>query len=501
MKLVFEKSKNSRQGLKLPELDVPESAEIPARYTRTADALWPEMSELDVVRHFTKLSQRNFSIDTNFYPLGSCTMKYNPRFTEQLAGLSGFADLHPLLPQLRQGEKFTQGALKVLYDMDRLLSEITGMKQFTMQPLAGAHGELTGVMMMAAYHKDKGNKKKFIIAPDSAHGTNPATAAIAGYETISIPSDENGAMDMKKLKEAITAETAGLMITCPNTVGIFNSQISEVARLIHEVDGIMYYDGANLNAVMGRFRPGDAGFDVMHINLHKTFTTPHGGGGPGAGPVGVTEKLVKYLPVSRVVKKEDGTFQLDYDYPDSIGYIASFYGNFALILRAYAYILMLGKEGLKQTSDHAVLNANYVKERLKDHYALKYDHVCMHECVFSASRQAAKGVHAIDLAKYLIDQGMHPPTVYFPLTVKEAVMIEPTETESRETLDEFVEHMLNADRLAGSSPEEFRTFPRTTPIGRPDEVKAARDLDTNFFFSARPAAEENAPGQGSHVTR
>jgi len=483
--------------LKLPEPDVPESAGIPDRYLRSEDALWPEMSELDVVRHFTRLSQRNFSIDTNFYPLGSCTMKYNPRFTEQLAGLSGFADLHPLLPQLQQGEKFTQGALKVLYEMDRLLSEITGMKQFTMQPLAGAHGELTGVMMMAAYHKDRGNQKKYIIAPDSAHGTNPATAATAGYETVSIPSDENGAMDMDKLKAAITDETAGLMITCPNTVGIFNSQISEIARMIHEVDGIMYYDGANLNAVMGRFRPGDAGFDVMHINLHKTFTTPHGGGGPGAGPVGVTEKLLKYLPISRVVRNGGGTYKLDYDYPDSIGYIASFYGNFALILRAYAYILMLGKEGLKQTSDHAVLNANYVRERLKEKYTLKYDHVCMHECVFSASRQAAKGVHAIDLAKYLIDQGMHPPTVYFPLTVKEAVMIEPTETESRETLDEFVENMLAADALVDSSPEKFKIFPQTMPIGRPDEVKAARDLDTNFFLSGQSDAGPKPQTVGS----
>ena len=481
MKLIFEKSVENRRGFINSKLDVDVKAEIPTPLKRQEDCAFPEVSELDVVRHFTMLSHKNFSIDTNFYPLGSCTMKYNPKFTEAVTKIPGFAHLHPMLPQLHQGESLTQGALEVLYDMDRLLCEMTGMHQFTMQPLAGAHGELTGVMMMAAYHKDKGNKKKHIIVPDSSHGTNPATASIAGYTIVSIPSTENGVMDLKKLEEAINEETAGLMLTCPNTHGIFNSDIHKIAEMIHKVDGIMYYDGANLNAILGRCRPGDLGFDVMHINLHKTFATPHGGGGPGAGPVGVSQKLEPYLPISRVVKRQDKTLFLDYDYPKSIGYIASFYGNFAIILRAYAYILFFGKEGLKEISNHAVLNANYIKERLKERYDCAYDRLCMHESVFSASTQAKRGVHAIDIAKFLIDQGIHPPTVYFPLTVKEAIMIEPTETESKQIMDEFIEAMFKADDLSKSSPEFFYDLPKTTPISRPDEVKAAKDINVNFF--------------------
>jgi len=485
MDLIFEKSVKNRQGLQIPESDVPVKASLDAKYKRKEDCQWPEVSELDVVRHFTRLSRQNFSIDTNFYPLGSCTMKYNPRFTEAVSRLPGFADLHPMLAQLKRGEKFTQGALEVLYDMDQILCEITGMDAFTMQPLAGAHGELTGVMMMAAYHKAKGNKKKYIIVPDSAHGTNPASAVIAGYETISIPSDENGVMDIEELKKSLTDEVAGVMLTCPNTLGIFNSEIDKITKLVHEVDGIMYYDGANFNAILGRCRPGDLGFDIVHINTHKTFTTPHGGGGPGAGPVGVKERLVKFLPVSRVVKNDDGTFRLNYDYPDSIGYIASFYGNFGLILRAYAYILMLGREGLIETSNHAVLNANYVMRRLQERFELRFDRTCMHECVFTAGRQAERGVHAIDLAKFLIDQYIHPPTVYFPLTVKEAIMIEPTESESKETMDEFIAAMFKADDLSRTDPESFKDMPKTMPVTRPDEVKAARDLNTNYFLNQR----------------
>jgi glycine dehydrogenase subunit 2 len=336
-------------------------------------------------------------------------------------------------------------------------------------------------MMMAAYHRSKGNKKTFIIVPDSAHGTNPATATIAGYDTVSIPSDANGVMDIEKLKAAINSETAGLMITCPDTHGVFNNQIDEIAKMIHAVDGIMYYDGANLNAILGKCRPGDIGFDVMHINTHKTFTTPHGGGGPGTGPVGVNKKLEPFLPISRVVKKADGTFALNYNYENSIGYIASFYGNFALLLRAYAYILMCGKEGLINISEHAVLNANYIQDSLKDKFKLVFDRICMHESVFSAVYQAERGVHAIDIAKYLIDQKIHPPTVYFPLTVKEAVMIEPTETESKETMDIFIAAMKEADRLSQSNPEMFKDLPKTTPVSRPDEVRAARDLNTNYF--------------------
>ncbi len=480
-KLIFEKSVSGRYGYLNPQADVDEKVNIPSAYKRRQDCPLPEVSELDMIRHFTSLSQKNFSVDTNFYPLGSCTMKYNPKFTETVAQIPGFANLHPLLPQLKKGEHLAQGALRVLYEMEQAMCAITGMDAFTLQPLAGAHGELTGVMMMAAYHKAKGNKKKHIIVPDSAHGTNPATAAIAGYDIISIPSTEKGVMDLKILKEKITDETAGMMLTCPDTHGIFNADVDKIAQMIHAVDGIMYYDGANLNAILGRCRPGDIGFDVMHINTHKTFTTPHGGGGPGAGPVGVNKKLAPFLPVSRVCKKEDGTFYLNYDYPQSIGYVASFYGNFALLLRAYAYIMLEGKEGLEATTNHAVLNANYVKEKLKERFTLAFNRICAHEVVFSASQQVERGVHATDIAKFLIDKKIHPPTVYFPLTVKESIMIEPTETESKETLDQFVAAMFEADDLSKTDPERFHNLPKTTPICRPDEVKAARDLNTNYF--------------------
>ncbi len=483
MELIFEKSVKGRRGFRFGNSDVPIKSQVSLKYARKEEALLPEVSELDTVRHYTHLSQQNFSIDTHFYPLGSCTMKYNPKFTESIARLAGFADLHPLLPQLEGGESLTQGSLEVLYEIEQWMCEMTGFSAFTLQPLAGAHGELTGIMLMAAYHKSKGNtKKKYVIIPDSAHGTNPASAAVAGYETISIPSNKDGGMDLDALKAAINDEVAGLMMTVPSTYGVFEANIEEISKLIHSVDGIMYYDGANLNAVLGRCRPGDVGFDVMHINTHKTFTTPHGGGGPGAGPVGVNSKLEKFLPISRVIKKVDGTFALNYDYPDSIGYIASFYGNFALLVRAYAYMLMLGKEGLKQTTDHAVLNANYIMAKLKGHYQLCFDRFCMHESVFSASLQAQRGVHAIDIAKFLIDQKIHPPTVYFPISVPEAIMIEPTETESKQTMDHFIGKMIEADELSRINPEAFKEFPKTMPISRPDEVKAARDIKTSYFL-------------------
>lgn len=483
MQLIFEKSVQGRRGFRFGNSDVPTQAQVPLKYARQEDAPLPEVSELDAVRHYTHLSQLNFSIDTHFYPLGSCTMKYNPKFTETIARLAGFADLHPLLPQLAGGEKLTQGALEVLYDLEQWMCEMTGFKAFTLQPLAGAHGELTGLMLMAAYHKAKGNTtKKYVIVPDSAHGTNPASAAIAGYQTVAIPSNKDGGMDLEALKAAVNDEVAGLMMTVPSTYGVFESNIEEIARIIHSVDGIMYYDGANLNAVLGRCRPGDLGFDVMHINTHKTFTTPHGGGGPGAGPVGVNAKLEKFLPISRVIKRADGAFALNYDYPDSIGYVASFYGNFALLVRAYAYMLMLGKEGLRETTNHAVLNANYLMAKLKKHYKLCFDRLCMHESVFSASWQATRGVHAIDIAKFLIDQQIHPPTVYFPISVSEAMMIEPTETESKQTMDHFVEKMIEANELSKTNPSIFKEFPKTMPISRPDEVKAARDVKISYFL-------------------
>jgi len=475
MKLIFEKSRSGRSGFSMPEADVPPVAALPGKYCRKKALLLPEVSEMDVVRHFSNLSRLNFSVDTNFYPLGSCTMKYNPKFTEKIAALEGFVDLHPLIPQLSGGGMLAQGALEVLFNMEKLLCEITGMAAFTTQPLAGAHGELTGVMLIAAFHKHNGSRRKYIIIPDSSHGTNPASAAIAGYEVIVIPTDKEGYLDMAAYKKALNEEAAAVMLTCPDTLGLFNPKIKEIADLAHGVGALMYYDGANLNAILGKCRPGDIGFDVVHLNLHKTFGTPHGGGGPGAGPVGVCEKLVDFLPISRIVRRSDGTFALDYHKHRSIGYIAPFYGNFAVILKAYAYILALGKSGLTEVSENAVLSANYCLARLKDYYEVAYDKICMHECVLSASRQAAQGVHALDIVKYLIDKGFHPPTIYFPLIVKEAMMIEPTETESKETLDAFIEAMIEAAELAKTDPDILHHAPRTMPVRRLDETKAARE--------------------------
>mgnify|MGYP001049714462 CR=1 FL=1 len=478
MKLIFEKSVPGRTGVLPGPSDVPTTIHIREDLLRAHSAELPEFSELDVVRHFTELSRRNFGVDTSFYPLGSCTMKYNPKVAERIAGYPGFAHLHPLLPQLRMGGMLTQGALAILYEMDLLLREITGMAGFTMQPLAGAHGELTGMMIMAAYHRDKGNKKTVVLAPDSAHGTNPASAAIAGYRVVTIPSNDRGVMDVAALKRELNDEVAGVMLTCPNTLGLFNSDIREICELIHSVDGLAYYDGANLNAIVGKARPGDFGFDIVHLNLHKTFATPHGGGGPGAGPVGVKEKLVPYLPISIVVKRDDGTYALEYDRPKSIGYIAPFYGNFGILVRAYVYILMLGGEGLKHVAETAVLNANYIRARLRKHYKPAVDRICKHECVFTTTeKMAANGVHALDIAKNLIDRGFHPPTVYFPTTVKEAMMIEPTETESKETLDAFIDAMIEIAKLAAKEPEELKASPVTTPVSRPNETAAAKNLN------------------------
>jgi glycine dehydrogenase subunit 2 len=482
MKLIFEKSVAGRRGVCPGPSDVGATINIKDDLTRAEPAALPELSELDVIRHFTELSRRNFGVDTNFYPLGSCTMKYNPKVAERIASYPGFAHLHPLLPQLRMGGMLTQGALAILYDMDLLLQEITGMAGFTMQPMAGAHGELTGMMIMAAYHRDRGNHKTTVLAPDSAHGTNPASAAIAGYTVESIPGDENGVMDLKALKQAMNDEVAGVMLTCPNTLGLFNPHIKEICDLVHAVDGLAYYDGANLNAIVGQARPGDFGFDIVHVNLHKTFATPHGGGGPGAGPVGVAERLVPFLPVSIVVKRSDGTYALEYDRPKSIGYVAPFYGNFGIVLRAYVYILMLGKAGLRKVAETAVLNANYVRHGLRGHYRPAVDGVCKHECVVSTTaRMAANGVHALDIAKTLIDRGFHPPTVYFPTTVKEAMMIEPTETESKETLDAFIDAMIEIAKLAEKDADRLKAAPTTTPVSRPNETAAAKNLNIAFL--------------------
>ena len=477
MKLLFDKSVPGRRGVRLPKHDVPSVEALPAKYRRAEAPALPEVSELDVVRHFTRLSQLNFGVDTHFYPLGSCTMKYNPKLCEQVARMKGFADVHPLLPQLRGGGLLTQGALAVLFECEKLLCEITGMAQFTMQPLAGAHGELTGIMMMAAYHHKQGRKRRKVLIPDSSHGTNPASAAIAGYEVVSVPSNARGLADLDALKSLLDDEVAGLMMTCPNTLGLFEEEIDAIAKAVHEVGGLMYYDGANLNAIVGKCRPGDLGFDIAHLNLHKTFATPHGAGGPGAGPVGVSEDLTPFLPVSVLVKREDGTYALEYDRPDSIGYIAPFYGNFGVILRAYAYILSLGREGLIEVAENAVLNANYLLARLRKTFTVACDGLCMHEFVISAVPQAKAGCSAMDLAKGLIDRGIHPPTVYFPLTVKEAMMVEPTETESKETLDEFIAALEELARLAETDPRQLHDAPTTTPVSRLDQTRAEKQLD------------------------
>ncbi len=477
MELIFEMSKPGKTGVTLPAKDVPAETKLDPGYMRDKAAELPCVSEPEVIRHFTKLSKMNFGVDSGFYPLGSCTMKYNPKFTEKIAGFDRFASLHPLYAQLAPGEALCRGALEVIGGLESILCEITGMDAFTSQPMAGAHGELAGVMLIAAHHRHHGNRRKYILIPDSGHGTNPASAAVGGYEVKTIRSDTEGVMDLAEFKRCLNEDAAGVMLTCPNTLGIFNPHIKEICDLTHEAGALMYYDGANLNAIMGKARPGDLGFDIIHLNLHKTFATPHGGGGPGAGPVGVTKELIPFLPIPRVVKEPGGSFELDFDQPLSIGYISPFYGNFAVLLKAYAYILLLGREGLIEVSENAVLNSNYLKSRLREYYDIPYDGACLHEFVLSASRQAEKGVRALDIAKGLIDRGIHPPTMYFPLIVKEAMMVEPTETESKDTLDRFVKVMIELAELAEKDPGAFKEFPKTAPVRRPDEVKAAREMD------------------------
>ncbi|MBP7275826.1 MAG: aminomethyl-transferring glycine dehydrogenase subunit GcvPB [Kiritimatiellae bacterium] len=484
MKLIYEKSVPGRRGVRLPEPCLSPSLLKQSALLRAAPAELPEVSEMDVVRHFTNLSRRNFCVDTHFYPLGSCTMKYNPKACEVAAGLPGFTDLHPLLPQLRRGGGLTQGALQMLYELERMLSAMVGMAECTLQPLAGAHGELTGVMLMAAYHRDRGNRKTHIIIPDSAHGTNPASASIAGYHVVSIPSRPDGTMDTNALIAAVREDTAGVMLTNPDTIGMFQPRVREIADAVHAVDGIMYYDGANLNAILGRVQPGRIGFDVCHINVHKTFSTPHGGGGPGAGPVGVGEKLRPYLPISRIAKNSDGTYALVYDHPKAIGYIAPFYGNFGILVRAYTYLRMLGRRGLRETSNMAVLNANYIMERLRPYYDVVTPGRCMHECLLTARKFAAQGVRTLDIAKGLIDRGFHPPTVYFPTHVPEALMIEPTESESKDTLDAFCDAMIDLARLAETDPDALRRAPERQPVGRLDEVRAAKQMDLAYTGEA-----------------
>ncbi len=471
MKTVFQQSVPGRAACLPPAPQKTAAQMLPAGLLRKNAPGLPELSELDVVRHFTRLSRLNFSVDGNFYPLGSCTMKYNAKFMDYLAGLPGFAQLHPLPAQIGGAEGTSQGALECLWDMERLICEITGMAACTLHPMAGAHGEFTGVMLIAAYHKAKGHKKTKIICPDAAHGTNPASAALAGYEVVSIPS-RDGMVDPEALEAVLDDQVAGLMMTCPNTLGLFEKHLPVIVEKLRRVDALLYYDGANLNAVLGKLRVGDAGFDVIHLNLHKSFGTPHGGGGPGAGPVGVSERLVPFLPVPLVEKRADGGFGLTCDRPQSIGHVAPFYGNFGVVLRAYAYILRLGREGLIRAGEHAVLNANYLRKLTESFLPQPYPRLCAHEFVASAPA----GMRALDIGKALLDKGIHAPTVYFPLIVPECLMTEPTETESKETLDEFVDALREIVEQGAADPSFLADAPRTTPVRRMDETTAARAM-------------------------
>jgi len=469
--LLSEISRPGRIGHHLPPSDVPraEVDRLPPDLLRDRLDL-PEVPENEVVRHFVHLSQMNYGVDTGFYPLGSCTMKYNPKMSEEIARWPGFSAIHPY-----QTETSVQGALRLMYELQQALGEITGLRAVSLQPAAGAHGELTGILMIRAYLESMvGAPRGKVLIPDSAHGTNPATAAMCGYTTVPVRSDDRGNVDLKALKEAIDEDTAALMLTMPNTLGLFDEHMLEISRIVHEAGALMYGDGANLNALLGVARPADLGFDVLHINLHKTFATPHGGGGPGAGVVAAQEFLADYLPVPVVGRKDDGSYAFRYDLSRSIGRVRAFYGNFGVLVRAYVYIRALGAEGLRKVGENAILNANYLRTRLQQAYEVPYPRPCMHEFVITGRRQKALGVRTLDLAKRLIDFGFHPPTVYFPLIVEEAMMIEPTETETKERLDAFAEAMLSIAKEAETEPELVKAAPTTTVVGRLDEVAAAR---------------------------
>ena len=477
MELIFEKSRPGRTAGRIPVCDVPEvelEQVIDGNLLRQ-DVDLPEVAEIDLIRHYTTLARRNFGIDVGFYPLGSCTMKYNPKVHEDIAGWPAFTALHPDGPV-----EFSQGSLRLMYELRQYLSEIFGMADFTLQPAAGAHGELTGVMTMKKYFETRGDRRSRILIPDAAHGTNPASGALCGFQTVTVRSNAEGGVDTDHLRELMNGNVAGLMLTNPNTLGLFERNIEEIAGIVHGRGGLLYCDGANANAFMGKTRPGDLGFDVIQLNLHKTFSTPHGCGGPGSGPVGVARKLVDFLPVPRIVQGPDG-YAWRENYPDSIGRVRSFYGNFGVMVKAYAYIRTLGPEGLRRASEIAVLNANYIQERLKPHYDLAYNRICMHECVFSGKKQVREsGVHTADIAKRLLDYGYHPPTIYFPMIVPEAIMIEPNETESPETLDAFCDAMIAIAREAAESPEQVKSAPLTTAVRRLDEVRAAREPDVRW---------------------
>lgn len=471
-KLIFEVSRQGRRGYQLPKNRFGNDAlaSIPADLIRREAPELPAVSEADVVRHYTNLSNKNFGVDTGFYPLGSCTMKYNPKINEELAAMPEFSALHPL-----QDAETAQGALELYYNLQQALANISGLARFTLNPYAGAHGELTGLMIMKKYHESRGDHNRTkVIVPDTAHGTNPASAMVAGLEVVEVKSKPNGSIDVEDLKPLLDDTVAGIMMTNPNTVGMFETDILEIADLVHKAGGLLYYDGANLNPLLGKVRPGDMGFDIMHINLHKTFSTPHGGGGPGSGPVGVAAHLVDLLPNPRVEKTAEGRFVVESD-DKAIGNVSTFFGNFGVMMKAYAYILSLGRDGIRQVGPMATLNANYIKESLKDLYKLPIDGACKHEFVFDGLADKSTGVTTLNIAKRLLDFGFHAPTIYFPLLFHESMMIEPTETESLETLDEFIEVMRRVAKEAAEDPEKVKAAPLTTPISHPDETGAAKN--------------------------
>ncbi|EGQ3032712.1 aminomethyl-transferring glycine dehydrogenase subunit GcvPB [Staphylococcus pseudintermedius] len=470
--LIFERSRKGRFAYSLPQREIDNDVTnqlLDSKFIRKNKAEFPEVSELDLIRHYTELSNKNFGVDSGFYPLGSCTMKYNPKINEKVARIPGFTEAHPL-----QDEDQIQGALEIIYSLQEELKEITGMDEISLQPAAGAHGEWTALMIFKAYHLQNGDAERDeVIVPDSAHGTNPASAAFAGFKSVTVKSNEKGEVDIDHLKEVVSDKTAAIMLTNPNTLGIFETNIMEIRDIVHEAGGLLYYDGANLNAIMDKVRPGDMGFDAVHLNLHKTFTGPHGGGGPGSGPIGVKKELRDYLPKPLVVKNGD-RFEYDNDITYSIGRVKPFYGNFGIYLRAYTYIRTMGYQGLKEVSEAAVLNANYMKARLKDTFVIPFDQYCKHEFVLSGTKQKKLGVRTLDMAKRLLDFGVHPPTVYFPLIVDEGMMIEPTETESKETLDYFCDALIQIAKEAEEDPDKVLEAPHTTIIDRLDETTAAR---------------------------
>ena len=463
---LWDKSRRGRCAISLPKADV-DRVELDQNLTQEAPEL-PQLSELDVVRHYTRLSQWNFGVDSGMYPLGSCTMKYNPKTNEVQAARQGFAAAHPLA-----GDEFSQGGLKLMYNLEQYLGSITGFDAVTLQPAAGAHGEFTGMLMIHAFHAKKGKQRSKIIIPDTAHGTNPASASLCGYESINIKSGEKGILEPENVKAVMDEETAGIMVTNPNTLGLFESNIKEIADIVHSKGGLVYGDGANMNAIMGIVKPGEIGIDILHLNLHKTFSTPHGGGGPGSGPVAVVKELEPFLPVPRVVKELD-SYRFVTNCPDTIGRIHTFYGHFSIMVRAYSYILSMGAKGLTDASKLAVLNANYIKESLKGTLNLPYDQPCMHECVFNDAIQKENHITTMDMAKRLLDYGFHPPTVYFPLVIEGAFMVEPTETESKEDIDQFIDAVKAIAKEAKQDPETLKKAPFLTKVTRLDEVAAAR---------------------------